>query len=41
MSHVFECYHARQSLLFDDDNVWVKKIMGSYDDGAELCELVG
>ena len=34
------------SLLFDKDNVWVKKdnsefdvTMGSYD-GAELCELV-
>ena len=40
-------YHARKSLLFDKDNVWVKKdnpkfdvTMGSYD-GAELCELVG
>ena len=39
-------YHARKSLLFDKDNVWVKKdnpefdvTMGSYD-GAELCELV-
>ena len=35
------------ALLFDRDNVWVKKdnpgfdvTMGSYD-GAELCELVG
>ena len=40
-------YHARKFLLFDKDNVWVKKdnpefdvTMGSYD-GAELCELVG
>ena len=40
-------YHSRKSLLFDRDNVWVKKdipefdvTMGSYD-GAELCELVG
>ena len=40
-------YHARKSLLFDKDNVWVKKdnpefdvTMGSYD-GAELCELAG
>ena len=39
-------YHARKSLLFDKDNVWLKKdnpefevTMGSYD-GAELCELV-
>ena len=38
-------YHARNSLLFDKNNVWVKKdnseldvTMGSYD-GAELCEL--
>ena len=40
-------YHARMSLLFDKDNVWVKKdnpefdvTMDSYD-GAELCELIG
>ena len=39
--------HSRKSLLFDCDNVWVKKenpnfdvTMGSYD-GAELCELTG
>ena len=39
--------HALKSLLFDKDNVCVKKdnlefdvTMGSYD-GAELCELVG
>ena len=39
-------YHARKSLVFDKDNVWLKKdpefdvTMGRYD-GAELCELVG
>ena len=40
-------YHARKSLLFDKDNVGVRKdnpdfdlTMGSYD-GAGLCELVG
>lgn len=40
-------YHARKSLLFDDNGVWVKKdnslfdvTMGSFD-GAEICELVG
>ena len=39
--------HSRKSLLFDRDDVWVKKenssfdvTMGSYD-GAELCELAG
>ena len=39
--------HSRKSLLFDLDNVWVKKenpnfdvTMGSYDE-AELCELTG
>ena len=39
-------YHARKSLLFDKENVRVKKdnpvidvTMGNYD-GAELCELV-
>ena len=39
--------HARKSLLFCQDDVWVKKnnpefdvTMGSYD-GAEVCELVG
>lgn len=39
--------HSRKSLLFDEDNIWVKKgdvmfdvTMGSYD-GAEVCELVG
>ena len=40
-------YHARKSLLFDKDNVWVKKDNPEFDvtmvsyDGAELCELVG
>ena len=39
-------YHARKLLLFDKDNVWVKKdnpefdvTMSSYD-GSDLCELV-
>ena len=39
--------HARKSLLFDQNNIWIKKnnphfdvTMGSYD-GAEICELVG
>ena len=39
--------HARKSLLFNKEDVWVKKdnpsfdvTMGSYD-GAEVCELVG
>lgn len=40
--------HARKSLLFDDEQAWMKKekdgtfdvTMGSYD-GAEICELVG
>ena len=39
--------HARKSLLFDKENIWVKKnnphfdvTMGSYD-GAEVCEIVG
>ena len=40
--------HARKSLLFDNDERWIKKnndlafdvTMGSYD-GAEVCELVG
>ena len=40
--------HARKSLLFDDNGVWVKKdgnplfivTMGSFDN-AEVCELVG
>eukprot|EP00794_Sanderia_malayensis_P007635 gene7635-biopygen6221 len=39
--------HSRKSLLFDEENMWIKKnnklfdvTMGSYD-GAEVCELVG
>ena len=40
--------HARRSLLFNNDSLWVKKngdpnfdvTMGSFD-GAEICELVG
>eukprot|EP00794_Sanderia_malayensis_P008522 gene8522-biopygen6821 len=39
--------HSRKSLLFNDNNAWMKKdnsnfdvTMGSYD-GAEVCELVG
>ena len=39
--------HSHKSLLFDRDNIWVKKenpnfnvTMGSYN-GAELCELTG
>ena len=40
--------HSRKSLLFDSNNIWIKKdsdlnfdvTMGSYD-GAEICELVG
>ena len=39
--------HARKSLLFDGDQVWLKKKGGLFDvtmgafDGAEICELVG
>ena len=39
--------HCRESLLFSQNNAWVKKdnqeidvTMGSYD-GAEICEFVG
>ena len=38
-------YYARKSLVFDKDNVWVKKDNPEFDvtmsscDGAELCEL--
>ena len=40
--------YSRKSLLFDSNNIWIKKdgdpnfdvTMGSYD-GAEICELVG
>ena len=39
--------HARKSLLFDQNQVWIKKKGGLFDvtmgafDGAEICELVG
>ena len=39
-------YHARKSLLFNEEGTWMKKDglfdvkMGAYD-GAEVCELVG
>lgn len=39
--------HARKSLLFNEDHVWIKKDGGLFDvtmgayDGAEVCELVG
>ena len=40
-------HHSRKSLLFNNENCWVKKggklfdvTMGAYD-GAEVCELVG
>ena len=40
-------FHARKSLLFSNNNTWMKKesslfdvTMGAYD-GAEVCELVG
>ena len=39
--------HARKSLLFDENQVWLKKRGGLFDvtmgafDGAEICELVG
>ena len=47
--HITIIKHARKSLLFYNDKIWVKKnnqqslfdfTMGSYD-GAEVCELVG
>ena len=40
-------FHARKSLLYDKNNVWIKKVGGLFDvtmgayDGAEVCELVG
>ena len=40
-------YHARKSLLFNENNTWIKKDGGLFDvtmgafDGAEVCELVG
>ena len=40
-------FHARKSLLFDNNNTWIKRegglfdvTMGAYDD-AELCGLIG
>ena len=40
-------YHARKSLLFNQEQTWMKKesdmfdvSMGAYD-GAEVCELIG
>jgi hypothetical protein len=39
--------HARKSLLFSQDDTWIKKESGIFDvtmgayDGAEVCELVG
>ena len=40
-------YHSRKSLLFNNDQAWMKKggelfdvTMGAYD-GAEVCELIG
>ena len=40
--------HSRKSLLFDSNNIWIKKggapnfdaSMGCYD-GPEICELLG
>ena len=40
-------FHARKSLLFNDQHVWIKKEGGLFDvtmgafDGAEVCEAVG
>ena len=40
-------FHSRKSLLYNDNQPWVKKenskfdvTMGAYD-GAEICELIG
>ena len=39
--------HSRRSLLFNDDQAWVKKEDSDFDvtmesyDGAEVCELIG
>ena len=40
-------YHSRKSLLFNQEQTWMKKgsdlfdvSMGAYD-GAEVCELIG
>ena len=40
-------HHARKSLLFNDQQTWIKRDSGLFDvtmgayDGAEVCELVG
>ena len=40
-------YRARKSLLFDENDTWMKKQSGLFDitmgayDGVEVCELVG
>ena len=40
-------FHARKSLIFDNNGTWIKKEGGLFDvtmgacDGAEVCELVG
>ena len=40
-------YHARKSLLFSENDTWIKKNGGLFDvtmcafNGAEVCELVG
>nr|XP_047123016.1 uncharacterized protein LOC124806296 [Hydra vulgaris] len=40
-------FHARKSLLFNNNQVWIKQSSGLFDvsigafDGAEVCELVG
>ena len=40
-------HHTRKSLLFNDQQTWIKKDSGLFDvtmeayDGAEVCELVG
>ena len=39
--------HARRTILFDGQNIWVKKNNSNFDvgmgafDGAEVCELIG
>ena len=39
--------HSRKSLLFNNQQAWIKKESGLFDvtigayDGAEVCELVG
>ena len=40
-------FHARKSVIFDNNGTWIKKEGGLFDvtmgayDGAEMCELVG